>query len=448
MQACKHCGRVHRLGFISTRIAGTDGVSLETEKWAEVFKNEGFECFYFAGELDRPPEKSMLYEKAHFKHPEIKKLHRQCYGVTVRNRSTTQQIYALKVAMKDALYAFIEKFDLELLVPENVLTIPLNIPLGLALTEVISETGIPTIAHHHDFFWERQNFKTNAVWEYLNMAFPPHNPHIHHAVINTSADNQLSLRTGISATVIPNVMDFDTPPPTVATDADGRLTGMQAVMKNDSYASDVRSDLGVAEDELLILQPTRVVKRKGIEHAIELVSRLNLKAKLVISHASGDEGYDYEHRVRDYSRMMNVDTIFVSDIINHKRGTTAAGEKIYTLYDIYPHADLVTYPSNFEGFGNAFLEAIYFCTPILVNTYSIYSMDIKPKGFAVIEMDGYVSQETVAKTRKVLSDADYLRKMVVHNYKIATTFYSYSVLRRKLRNLLTDCMACIKLNNI
>jgi len=447
MKACQYCGKVHRLGFISTRIAGTDGVSLETEKWAEVFENEGFECFYFAGELDRPPQKSMFYEKAHFKHPEIKNLHNRCYGVTVRDRSITKQIYALKVEMKDALYAFIEKFNLELLVPENILTIPLNIPLGLALTEVISETGIPTIAHHHDFFWERQNFKTNAVWEYLNMAFPPHIPHIHHAVINTSADNQLSLRTGISPTVIPNVMDFDNPPPTVVTNAAGRVTGENRAPAEDGYAGNVRSELGVADDELLILQPTRVVKRKGIEHAIELVSRLNLKAKLVISHASGDEGYDYEHRVREYSRMMNVDTIFVSDIINHKRGTTADGRKIYTLYDIYPHADLVTYPSNFEGFGNAFLEAIYFCKPILVNTYSIYSMDIKPKGFTVIEMDGYVSQATVDQARRVLNDAAYRRKSVVRNYNIATTYYSYTVLRRKLRNLLTDCMACIKLND-
>ena len=287
MKACKYCGKVHRLGFISTRIAGTDGVSLETEKWAEVFKSEGFECFYFAGELDRPPEKSMLYEKAHFKHPVIKELHRQCYGVTVRNRSTTKQIYALKVEMKDALYEFMEKFDLEILVPENALTIPLNIPLGLALTEVISETGIPTIAHHHDFFWERQNFVTNAVWEYLNMAFPPHLPHIHHAVINSSADNQLSLRTGVSAMVIPNVMDFDNPPPSVATDADGRISGMTVAPEKDDYTRNVRSDLGVADDELLILQPTRVVKRKGIEHAIELVSRLKQEQFLVVVGASG-----------------------------------------------------------------------------------------------------------------------------------------------------------------
>ncbi len=329
------------------------------------------------------------------------------------------------MALKEHLYRFVEKFDLHLLVPENALTIPLNLPLGLALTELISETSIPTIAHHHDFFWERQHFLTNAVWEYLNMAFPPNVPAINHVVINSAADNQLSLRTGISSTVIPNVMDFENPPTPV-----------------DAYAADVRTSLGIGADELFVLQPTRVVKRKGIEHAIELVYRLNRKAKLVISHASGDEGYDYEKRVRAYSRMMRVDTRYVSTIIGEARGQTAGGRKIYTLEDIYPHADLVTYPSDFEGFGNAFLEAVYFRKPIVVNTYSIYQMDIKPKGFDVIEIDGYVTDETIRRTGEILDDPLQREAMVARNYEIATKCFSYLVLRRKLINLIYDSIAC------
>jgi hypothetical protein len=43
---------VKNVGFISTRIAGTDGVSLELEKWADVFKKFGWTSYYFAGELD------------------------------------------------------------------------------------------------------------------------------------------------------------------------------------------------------------------------------------------------------------------------------------------------------------------------------------------------------------------------------------------------------------
>ncbi|MDF1591633.1 MAG: glycosyltransferase family 4 protein [Desulfobacterales bacterium] len=425
MTICKTCGKRHNVGFVSTRFAGTDGVSLETEKWAAVFKREGYNCFYFAGELERPRQSSYLVKEAHFKHPDIRDIYKSVFGVQTRKRSMTRQIHASKERLKNHLYKFIRKFRIDLLVPENALTIPLNIPLGIALTELISETGIRVIAHHHDFFWERQNFMTNAVWEYLNMAFPPHLPSIQHVVINSSADNQLSLRTGISATIIPNVMDFDNPPPPM-----------------DAYASDVRQSLELDDDELLILQPTRVVKRKGIEHAIELVHRLGIKAKLIISHASDDEGYDYERRVREYSRLMGVNTNFVCKLINEHRGRTADGRKIYTLADVYPHADLVTYPSTFEGFGNAFLETIYFRKPIVVNTYSIYEMDIKPKKFNVIEIDGYVTDKAVRQTREILKDPVYCRKMVEENYEKAKRYYSYKVLHQKLRNLIVESMGC------
>ena len=114
------------------------------------------------------------------------------------------------------------------------------------------------------------------------------------------------------------------------------------------------------EDELFVLQPTRVVQRKGIEHAIELVARLDRRAVLVISHASGDEGYEYQTRVKEYASMLGIRAIFVDDVIADSRGRTADNRKIYSLQDVYPHADLVTYPSIFEGFGNAFLETV--CT--------------------------------------------------------------------------------------
>jgi glycosyltransferase involved in cell wall biosynthesis len=412
---CFFCAGGVNAGFISTRIAGTDGVSLETLKWASVLEKRGIKSFYFAGELETPPESSYICEKAHFKNPEIRFLFRNCFGCRQRKPSITKRIHSIKEELKAELYQFIKKFRIDLLVPENAITIPLNLPLGLALTELISETGMPTIAHHHDFFWERTHFLTNAVWEYLNMAFPPHLPSIHHVVINSSADNQLGLRTGISSTIIPNVMNFATPP-----------------APPDEYAADVRAAFGIRPDEYFILQPTRVIKRKGIEHAIELVSRLGVTAKLVISHATGDEGYDYERRIREYSRLMKVDTLFVSEHINEKRGCTQKGEKIYTLDDIYPHADLVTYPSNFEGFGNAFLEAIYYRKPIVVNAYSIYSIDIKPKGFQVIELDGYVNRQAVEQAEAVLMDTAYREQMVEHNYAVASRFYSYDILEQKL----------------
>ena len=69
-------------------------------------------------------------------------------------------------------FGYYDKYQFDILVVQNALAIPVNIPLGLALTEFIIESGIPTIAHHHDFYWERQRFHSFAAMDYLKAAFP------------------------------------------------------------------------------------------------------------------------------------------------------------------------------------------------------------------------------------------------------------------------------------
>lgn len=445
LQAKPLAGR--HLGFVSTRFAGTDGVSLETKKWAQVLERLGHTCFYFSGQSDFPAERSRVVPEAFFGHeavdaissavfssawgahelleyanPEIYLIHSEAFSHYIRPPKVTEQIRQMQAHLKAELYLFVRDFSIDLLIVENALTIPINIPLGLALTEFIAETGYPTIAHHHDFYWERQRFLVNCVSDYLHMAFPPSLPSIRHVVISSVAARQLSLRTGSSALVIPNVMDYDRPPP-----------------PPDDYTRGARAALGLAADELLILQPTRVVQRKGIEHAIELTKRLGLKARLVISHASGDEGDDYERRVREFAELLGVPVNFEAGVIQDRRGIAADGRKIYTLWDIYPHADLVTYPSTVEGFGNAFLEAVYFRRPIVVNNYSIFEVDIKPKGFRVIEFDGYITDSTVRQTRRVLSDPRLAQEMTETNYLLAKRYFSYAVLERRLQTLIADC---------
>ncbi len=94
------------------------------------------------------------------------------FSLPTRPTEITSRIHKLTAHLKEQLYAFVRDFQIELLVVQNALAIPMNIPLGIALTELIAETAMPTIAHHHDFFWERKRFLTNCVWDYLNMAFP------------------------------------------------------------------------------------------------------------------------------------------------------------------------------------------------------------------------------------------------------------------------------------
>lgn len=436
------------IGFISTRFAGTDGVSLETEKWATVLERMGHKCFYFAGECDRAANNSHVVPEAFYRHPEIDKLNQQAYSgswtvtneareshpeiktlhkdffsIYIRPPHMTKRINELKEYLKEELYKFAYRFDVEILIIENAVTIPLNLPLGLAITEFIAETGFPTIAHHHDFYWERQRFQSNCVADYLATAFPPTLPSIRHVVINTIQAREIASRHGLTSRVIPNVMDFDSPP-----------------HASDSYTETVRSDFGIASGEYFFLQPTRVIQRKGIEHAIEVVRRLDIPAKLVITHASGDEGNDYEQRVREYAKLLGVTVRFEADQVQDERGTTKNGEKIYTLGDVYPHADLVTYPSSIEGFGNAFLEAVYYRRPILVNNYSIYEVDIKPKGFRAVWFDGYINNNTLAMAKYILENKEQAHEWAENNYQLAKRYFSYTVLEHRLQSLVKDCL--------
>lgn len=411
------------IGFVSTRFAGTDGVSLEASKWRAVLLRNGHSCSWFAGELDHAPERSFLVPEAHFQHERVDRINKQIFGKKQRSADITNEIQRLKVRLKKNLRAFIERFKIDLLIVENALTIPMNVPLGLALTELIAETLIPTIAHHHDFYWERVRYSLNSVGDYIRMAFPPNLHNIEHVVINSAAQEELALRTGISSIIIPNVLDFEHPPEF-----------------NTERTEAFRESIGLGPDDIMILQPTRIVQRKGIEHAIELVKELNNpKCKLVISHEAGDEGFEYVNWLRKDAKRQGVDLRTVDmrmvDPLNENNHNL---KQHFSLWDVYPHADFITYPSQYEGFGNAFLEAAYFKKPILINRYSIFVRDIEPRGFDLAVMDGFLTDKTVEKVKEILEHPETREKMVEHNYNIAHRHYSFEVLERWLKTILVN----------
>ncbi len=409
------------IGFISTRFSGTDGVTLETSKWAQVFERGGYRCFWFAGELDRDPSASYLAPEAHFQHEVNERINAAVIGTGQRPPDATDLIHRQSQVLKRHLYRFLQKFDLDILVAENILSLPMQIPLGIALTEVLAETRIPAIAHHHDFYWERDRYLVNAVGDYFQSAFPPKLPNVAHVVINTAAREELSRRTGIAATVVPNVIDFHQPPP-VDRDA----------------ARSFRDHIGARPQDLVFLQPTRVVQRKGIEHAIHLVQALGRPgAKLVISHEAGDEGFEYAEWLERYAGMLKVDLSFVDTHMDDPWGTHSRRFPEFTLYDIYPGADFVTYPSLCEGFGNGLLEAIYFKRPVMVNRYATYVRDIEPLGFDLVSIDGFLTPQAVTRVGELLDQPHLCSRVTESNFQIARKHFSYQILEQRLNTAMS-----------
>lgn len=132
---------------------------------------------------------------------------------------------------------------------------------------------------------------------------------------------------------------------------------------------------------------------------------------------------------------MHVDMQLIDYLVDVRRHMEN-GHKIYSLWDAYLHADLVTYPSLYEGFGNALLEAIYFKKLTVVNRYPVYNADIRPLGFEFVELDGYVDDRTVAEVKALLSDPAEAQRRAERNYELARQHFSYQVLEAKLQEVL------------
>lgn len=410
------------IGFVSTRFSGTDGVSLESAKWAQILWDHQHVSHWYAGKLDREPGFSMLVPEAYFYDKTNVWINEHAFGTRRRTPALTAKILEMADFLKQTIYDFVAKFAIDIMVVENALCLPMHIPLGVALTHFIAETGFPTIAHHHDFHWERSRFSVNAVNDFLAMAFPPVLNSVQHVTINSFAQKDLAWRKGATSVLIPNVLDFEDPPQDM-----------------DCQRSAFREKIGIEPDDIMFLQPTRVVPRKGIEHSISLISQLkNPKCKLVVSHESGDEGLEYHHALIEMAEQAGVDLRFVHAHLDPVGPFDANGVPGTSLAEVYAAADLVTYPSLYEGFGNALIEAFYFRKPVLVNRYSIFVTDIEPKGFKVVAMDGFLTRAVIDQTRRVIQDEEFRRDMVDCNYELAKAFFSYSVLRRKLRSLITN----------
>lgn len=428
--------------ILGTRLAGTDGVSLEARKLCTALARLGFHSVACAGELDPtahsdtataaepgahgagPPEGAFAagweIPAMHFRDPAAVALGQRAFGGVEPDPELEREIGAHARALAEVLEEVVRRVRPELLVVQNAWAIPMQLPLAGALARLAEATGLPVLSHEHDYWWERDRFSRTRIPAFVERHFPYHGPRVAHLCINGAARRELRRRRGLEARVLPNAMDFATPAPGV-----------------DAFNADFRRAAGVAADERLFLQPTRVVARKGIELAIDLLAALDdARNILVISHPAGDEGLDTLRRLEARARGAGVALRYIADRVGDQRSRDASGRKRYALTDAYPHADFVTYPSLYEGFGNALLETVYFRRPALVNRYPVYREDIAPKGFRFVEIEGRIDERAVAEVARLLDTPAEVEAMTAHNYALAARHYGLDTVEHVCREAL------------
>jgi glycosyltransferase involved in cell wall biosynthesis len=453
------------IAFFHNALGKTDGVSLEVDKWKYVLESMGHTVFYCAGNDDVSSVHCIA--ELSFLHPQSYKILRNATVklVDYTEQELEQAIQKQKEVIKTKLLSFIHDHDIQVLIPNNLLSVGYHLPALIALSEVIEETKLPTISHNHDFYFEDSGevHPTCPVAQHiLDKYAPPAFPNVQNIVINRLAQNALKEKKGIEAHVVPNVFDFDQPR-----------------WGADVYNASFRDDMGVGKDDLVFLQATRVMNRKGIELAIDVLGQIQqaelknqllgktlyngkvftAKQKIVLLCVGRIEKFgatdNYVDMLKDRAREQGVDIRFVGDYVKHSRGKKN-GRKVYSLWDSYVYADFVTYPSYWEGWGNQFIEAVFAQLPVLLYEYPVFVSDLRTDGFEVVSLGdrlagkdhrglAIIDQKNIKRAAQevvqILTDKDRYHAMVTHNFDLGKSKYSLHVLRR----IITDLFRMISL---
>ena len=233
----------------------------------------------------------------------------------------------------DELAAALE--DADLVVVENLCTIPLNLPASVAVAEALR--GRPAVLHHHDPPWQRARFA--HVTE-----LPPEDPAWLHVTINDLTRHQMAKR-GITATTIRNGFEPDPPP------GDRQRT---------------RARLGLSPDDRLVVHPVRAIGRKAVGRAVGIAEALDATYWLL---GPAEDGYGPE-LARELAAAR-------CPVIHAPRADRS---------DLYAAADVVVFPSTWEGFGNPPVEASLARRPVVVGGYPVAD-ELRALGFSWFDAD-------------------------------------------------------------
>jgi mannosylglucosylglycerate synthase len=315
--------------LVSYRLGGTDGVSIEAGKWAWALGRLGFSVRRVAGVLVDPEPGDRTI-------PEL----------------------ALDATAAPASDELVEALDgADLVVVENLCSLPLHPEAGRAVAAALARSGVRTVLHHHDLASQRAHLAHLAD-------FPPHLPGALHVTINDLSRAELAAR-GIAATTIRNHFDLDAPL--------GDRAG-------------TRARLGVPSDAVVVWHPVRAIARKGVPAALAACGRLD-DALRGQGQGGGrvrywlfgpaEEGYGPE-----LERILATSPV---PVLRRPRAEPA---------DAYAACDVVTFPSTWEGFGNPVVESMWAGRPLVVDDYPVLH-ELAALGFhwyRLDEMDALAEQ--------------------------------------------------------
>lgn len=445
-----------RVVFIHYRTGERDGVGLEIEKRARLLRDLGVEVFYLSGFEGLSRKETSVIKEMDMKATFNRFLREDCFYKPLVNEDMSVALYyQVEAKIYNKIQRVIKKISPDLVFVHNMFSHAYNLPATTALIKILDRYLFPTVVVNHDFWFEREQFQKpqkHFIREILE-SIPPHRPFIlKQQVINSFAYEELKARRGIKAEVIGDYFDFEKPP-----------------SKEDRYNRDLKKYFEIEKNDLILLHATRVAPRKAIENALRFAAVLekqlrqqapiqiaektfttNSRVVILLPNFVEVDSLEYFNELKLLAEKLDLKVLWAQDKFALER-YQEKGVKRYSLWDSYVFADLVTYTSTWEGYGNQFLEAIYFRKLPVVFEYPVFLKDIKNEGYSYISLGSKTQKhngfhfvaETTLKTAaeetiRVLENRSRLKRMTNNNFAIAASRHNVTILKQDLEKILSQ----------
>lgn len=425
--------------IIHHQVGKTDGVSLEIEKRKKILEKQGHTVKLVSGPIQDNAD--YIIEDLSINRGFAKKINfNGINNITDYFDSFAYKcdFYKLVEKIRKPLVHIIKEEKPDHIFIHNILSLGRSPAAAVAFLQVMDIFRIPTTSTNHDIYWERDELIENPV-DLITELYEDYllldRNYIKHVVINSQSQKELKEKRNIEAEIIPDVFDFN-----------------QVLWEEDTQSRKLKKLLKIDKDTLVVLHATRIVPRKAIEIAIEYVSKLQKKLdKKIVFFLSNyvetmeKDAREYAQKLVNKASKLNVDLRFSNGYF--LKGATHTSES-FSFWDGYKMADLITYTSTKEGYGNQFIEAMFAKKPTVVFEYPVFLSDIKPKGYKYISLgkrikkidkDNFVCLEesviekAVDKTISILSNPKLKEEITEKNFKIAKKYNSMEILEKHLK---------------
>jgi glycosyltransferase involved in cell wall biosynthesis len=301
--------------------------------------------------------------------------------------------------------------DWDCVIVHNLMTMPFH----MAATQVVSELaeeGNRVLAWTHDLAANNQDYflPRNRVFDMIR----ERHPGIEYVAISETRAREFRELTGTSAdAVVPNGLDLST--------ALGLTTEVAGLLAE------------VNSQEAILLYPTRVLQRKNLELALQILAalqQLDFPAWLFITGAAN--GYCPGAQAHFASLKQQASELGVTGRIRWVNEHFFVDDA--QLRSLYLVSDALLFTTRQEGFGLPILEAAAFRIPIFCSDIEPLRSNLPP-GSIAFDLRSSPRNISLAITKSLKADRGFLSRKLILQHHAARDLYRAKIeplLQRKI----------------